>query len=49
MKRECDMDNMIAAKHAKATALTRGAIKVEYTVINRFIPNEYVTYLPLLD
>ena len=44
MKRECDMDNMIAAKHAKATALTRGAIKVEYTVINRFIPNESVTY-----
>ena len=44
MKRECDVDNMIAAKHAKPTARTRGAIKVEYTVINEFIANESVTY-----
>ena len=44
MKRGWDVDNMIAAKHAKATARTIGAIKVEFTVINEMTANESVTY-----
>lgn len=44
MKRECDVDHTIVAKHAKATARTRGVIKVEFEVINELTDNEFVTY-----
>ena len=44
MKRECDVDHAIAAKHAKATNRPSGVIKVEFEVENKYRDNEFVTY-----
>lgn len=50
MKRECDVDHAIAAKHAKATNRPSGVIKVEFEVKYKYSDNEFVSYnLQLLD